>query len=193
MLAYNLLGEKMNYLMLVNKNNRLSKDFKPDNLVVVENRKWDKPNMILLLEEQTYKQFKKMQSVALKSGFDIICDSGYRSFEYQENLLNNLIEKGKDTSYLARPGESEHHTGLAIDIAAYQNRKYVDNPDLLTKEFEWLSKNAHEFGFILRYPCDKENVTGYPYEPWHYRYVGYSYAKIIYENNITLEEYLEKW
>lgn len=193
MLAYNLLGEKMNYLMIVNKNNKLASNYKPNNLVVVENRKKDKPDLVLLLDKEVYKWFKKLQKDALKEGLDIICDSAYRSYSYQLELLNDMLQKNKDISYLASPGESEHQTGLAVDIAAYRNGEYVDNPELLNEEYTWMFNNAHRFGFILRYPQNKEYVTGYPYEPWHYRYVGNFVAKEIYEKKITLEEYLEKW
>lgn len=191
MLAYNLLGENMNYLMIVNKNNKLAYNYKPNNLVVVENRKKDKPDLVLLLDKEVYKWFKKLQKDALKDGLDIICDSAYRSYSYQLELLNDMLQKNKDISYLASPGESEHQTGLAIDIAAYRNGEYVDNPALLNEEYTWMFNNAHRFGFILRYPKNKEYVTGYPYEPWHYRYVGINAAKEIYEKKITLEEYLE--
>lgn len=192
MLTYNLLGEVMNYLLLVNKKNSLDKLFIPSNMEVVVNRKGDKPDLVLLLDKKVHKWFKKMVRIALKDGFDIICDSAYRSYLYQMHLYKDLISNGEDISYLAKPGESEHQTGLCIDIAAYQNGKYVDKPALLKKEYAWLENNAHKYGFILRYPLGKENVTGYPYEPWHYRYVGRKHAKNIWQEKITLEEYLEK-
>ena len=88
----------------------------------------------------------------------------------------------------ARKGHSEHQTGLAVDVEG-ENKDY----DLFenTKEFDWMNKNAHLYGFILRYPQNKTNITGFKFEPWHYRYVGKEIAKKIYEKKITLEEYLK--
>ena len=89
--------------------------------------------------------------------------------------------------HIAKPGESEHHTGLAIDIKSGDT-----SPFIISKEYVWLKKNAHKYGFILRYPEGKEEITGYAFEPWHYRYVGKKIAKFITKNNMTLEEYIEK-
>lgn len=181
----------MKNILLVNKDHKLDRDFVPNNMEVVLNRKADKPNMILLLDKDVHKWFKLMVKKAYEEkGFDIICDSAYRSYEYQKKLYDELIKEGKDTSFIALPGESEHQTGLCIDIAAYQNGKYVDDPEKLEEEYEWLINNCHRFGFILRYPKGKEDITGYPYEPWHFRYVGIKHAKNIMDKEITLEEYL---
>ena len=90
-------------------------------------------------------------------------------------------------SYSAKPGYSEHQTGLAFDINSIRD-SFAD-----TKEGLWLAKNAHIYGFILRYPKGKESITGYKYEPWHYRYVGVSVAQYIFENQITFEEYYAKF
>ena len=86
----------------------------------------------------------------------------------------------------AKPGHSEHQTGLAVDIMG-SNNDY--NLFAESKEFEWMKNNAYKYGFILRYPEHKENITGFKYEPWHYRYVGKDVAKYIYENKLSLEEY----
>ena len=180
----------LNYLILINKKYGLDRNYVPKNLEVVTNRKADKPDLILKLEKKTHKYFKKMIKAAKKEGFDLICDSGYRSFAYQEKLYLKHLNNNQDTTYLALPGHSEHQTGLAVDIAAYQDNHYVDDVSKLVKEFNWLYKNAYKFGFILRYPKCKEKITGYPYEPWHYRFVG-KYAKIIMQKNITLEEFLD--
>ena len=183
----------MNYLLLVNKTHKLDENFVPDDLEKVENRKKDKPNQLLLLEKETHQHFKEMIECAYKeAGFDIICDSAYRTMLYQQELYDELIKLGKDTSYLALPGESEHHTGLCVDVAAIIDGNYYDEPEYLEKEYEWLITNCSRFGFILRYPLGKENITGYPYEPWHFRYVGEKHAKIIMSEGITLEEYLKE-
>lgn len=184
----------LNYLMLVNKENELDNGYIPHDMCVVENRKKDKPNQLLLLEKVTYEYFKKMITAAkVEANFDIICDSAYRSIDYQKYLYQEQIKSGKDPAYLAVPGCSEHHTGLCVDVAAYQNNEYHDEPEFLEKEYEWLYNNSYRFGFILRYPYGKEDITGYPYEPWHYRFVGNPHAEIITKNKITLEEYLKEW
>ena len=111
-----------------------------------------------------------------------------RDYSYQEKLWNSYSNsKGENwaDSVAARAGFSEHQTGLALDIVTYgSTMNNFENSD----EFKWLSKNAYKYGFILRYPKGKEHITGYKYEPWHYRYVG-DIASTIYNRNITLEEY----
>ena len=138
--------------------------------------------------------FEKMAAGAQKDGFTLVAFSGYRSYEYQTTLYNNYMKRdGKEAAdrYSARPGYSEHQTGLTYDIGE------KGREDLwLTSEFgespagQWLVKNAHKYGFILRYPEGKEDITGYMYESWHFRYVGEELATAIYEADVTLEEYL---
>ena len=126
---------------------------------------------------------------ARKEGFNIVAVSTFRSYDYQEKLYNNYV-KDKGFYYAnmasARPGHSEHQTGLAVDIADlsldYDN---FEN----TKEFNWIQNNGYRYGFILRYPKAQFHITGFKYEPWHYRYVGLEVASYIHNNNITLEEY----
>ena len=93
---------------------------------------------------------------------------------------------------MAIPGSSEHQTGLAFDVAFIRNNEYSLIALETDPEIKWLLKNAYKYGFILRYPKDKENITGYSYEPWHYRFVGIKLAKMLYKNNLTLEEYYKK-
>ncbi|MFJ3391023.1 MULTISPECIES: D-alanyl-D-alanine carboxypeptidase family protein [unclassified Lysinibacillus] len=136
----------------------------------------------------------KMFAAAKQQGFDLVAFSGYRSFEYQTTLYNNYAKRDGQAAadrYSARPGYSEHQTGLAFDIG--ENGK---NSLWLTEEFgetpagQWLFTHAQDYGFILRFPKNKEDITGYMYESWHYRYVGVDIAKDIKKQNITLEEYL---
>ena len=138
------------------------------------------------MEKVAADSFKKMSDAAKKEGLKIYNVSGYRSYDTQEYLYNNYVSrdgKEKADTYSARAGTSEHQTGLATDINSVSSK--FEN----TKEFKWLKDNAHKYGFILRYPKGKEHITGYMYEPWHYRYVGKDVAKIIYENDFTYEEY----
>ena len=130
-----------------------------------------------------------MSKKARESNLNIIAMSAYRSYQYQVTLYNNYVKQdGKEEAdaYSARPGYSEHQTGLATDV--YNQKETYTNFEK-TEEFKWMQENAYKFGFILRFPKGKEEETGYQYESWHYRYVGKEAAKYIKENNITFEEY----
>ena len=138
------------------------------------------------LTEETKKAFENMSRDAAKENISLFISSGFRSYNYQKTLYNGYVNRdGKKAAekYSARPGYSEHQTGLAID---------VNNPSssfINTKEARWLEKNCWKYGFIIRYPKGKENITGYQYEPWHIRYVGTSLAKTLTENKLTIEEF----
>ncbi|KGR91819.1 D-alanyl-D-alanine carboxypeptidase [Ureibacillus massiliensis 4400831 = CIP 108448 = CCUG 49529] len=138
--------------------------------------------------------FEEMAQAARKEGIELTAFSTFRSFEYQQSLYKRYVDRdGKDNAdrYSARPGYSEHQTGLAFDIGE------VGKEDLwLTSEFgestagKWLVNNAHNYGFILRYPKGKEEITGYMYESWHFRYLGVPLATDVKNSGVTLEEYL---
>ena len=181
----------MNYLMLVNKDNPLDNEFIPSNLVEVLSKYKDG----IKINDECYKNFLLMQEDAKKYGYDIDIMSGYRDYLYQEKIYNKLVkEKGFNyaISRIAKAGCSEHQTGLAIDICIYKNNKcYIEHELEDFKEIKWIHQNCYRYGFILRYPFGKEDITKYSYEPWHLRYVG-NIAKSIYNNDITLEEYLSK-
>jgi len=173
-----------NMLMIINKYNYVSNTFTPNNLVLVDS--YAKDNMYLV--EECKNAFINMAYHAEIEGYHIRAISTYRTIEYQDKLFNDYVKKDgieKAETYSARPGFSEHHTGLAIDI---DNIKLSYNNFENTPEFTWMNNNAYKYGFILRYPKDT-TITGYIYEPWHYRYVGIEIAKYIYEHNITYEEY----
>ena len=181
----------MNYLMLVNKDNSLHETYIPDNLVNTNSEYKDG----ILLEEKTYLQFKKMQDDARKFGYNIDIMSGYRDYRYQEKIYNNLLkEKGFNYAFrsIAKPGCSEHQTGLALDFCVYKDNKcYIEHEIEEMLETKWVHQNCYKYGFILRYPFNKEEITKYNYEPWHLRYVG-DKANYLYSNNLTLDEYVEK-
>lgn len=170
--------------MLVNKYHYVSDNFTPTNLVKVT--EYSKDNMYLVKECKD--AFVKMAHDASLQGYNIRAISTYRSYDYQNNLYKNYVKKdGKENAdtYSARPGYSEHHTGLAIDV---DNTKLSYTNFENTKEFNWMQENAYKYGFILRYPKNSD-ITGYTYESWHYRYVPLDIAKYIHDNNITYEEY----
>lgn len=158
------------------------------NNVLVANKTYSLPasyNPGDLLSECA-RAFKAMQSAASSEGLSIWNASGFRSYELQESLYNRYSARdGKEAAdrYSARPGHSEHQSGLAIDLNEITNA-FKD-----TKEGKWVAANCHKYGFILRYPQGKEAQTGYMYEPWHIRYVGVDTATAIYNSGLCLEEY----
>lgn len=138
------------------------------------------------LEPICYQQFQALSGAASKEGLSIYLNSGFRSYHDQEIIYENYVkEDGKDKAdtYSARPGFSEHQTGLVIDVNT------VDDAFGSTREAAWLAEHAHEYGFIIRYPQGKESITGYQYEPWHIRYVGSKLANKLYKSGQCLEEY----
>lgn len=178
----------MDYTLLVNKNNLLSEAYIPKDLIKTNSKYKDN----IYLEKKTYEQFKLLQEEAKKYNYLIDIESGYRDYKYQEKIYNKLLkEKGFNYTLrrIAKPGSSEHQTGLAIDFCIYTNNKcYIEQEIEHRIETKWVHDNCYKYGFILRYPYDKEDITEYDYEPWHLRYVG-DIAKDIYQNKLTLEEY----
>lgn len=173
-------------LILVNKYNGLDSSFAPSDLVNI-NLQYAYANNLIRTEVND--QFVLMAKAALKANIKLIVNSSYRSYKDQEKTYNNLVSsKGKKEADVmaARAGYSEHQTGLALDITTNlkDDEEFID-----TEAFTWLKNNSYKYGFILRYPSDKEDITGYSYEPWHYRYVGVDAATRIYNENITFDEY----
>lgn len=131
--------------------------------------------------------FDEMQAAAAKEGLNIYVSSGFRSYDYQAGLYDRYVErsgKAEADRYSARPGHSEHQTGLAFDMNT------IDISFADTDEYVWVKAHCYEYGFIIRYPEDGEAITGYMYEPWHIRYLGKETAKKVYDSGLTLEEYL---
>lgn len=172
--------------ILVNKYYSLPKEYAPDDIVDVSN--WYSYSGIKT-RSVTYEAFKEMYNAAKKDGITIIINSGYRSYEAQKKVYNEYKDsKGVEyaDSYAARPDFSEHQSGLSLDIITYgASGETFDQTDA----FKWLSKNAYKYGFILRYPKGKEDITGYSYESWHYRYLGKKLAKKVYDSGLTYDEY----
>lgn len=174
--------------VLVNKNNVLPKNYIPSDLRLINNR-YALDNKYL--REEAAINFENLSADASVLGYKIIATSAYRDYEYQGKLFNEYTEtKGLDYALVcsAKPGHSEHQTGLALDVMG-SNEDYDEFEKSI--EFNWMRENAHKYGFILRYPKGKEHITGFKYEPWHYRYIGVEHAKKIYEEDLTLEEYLQ--
>lgn len=172
-------------VLLVNAENPLPEGFTPGTLIKLSEQK--RPFKIektsIRLEEETFLAAKEMFQAAKNDGVTgFILTSGYRT-EKKQRALYKAIKDGT----AAKPGHSEHQTGLAFDVTAKRKKGGFET----TKQFRWLSEHCWDYGFILRYPKGKKSVTGIPYEPWHYRYVGAEIAQIIRENDWTLEEYCQ--
>ena len=182
----NIIDDGHDITVLVNKYNKLPDDFKPE-LVQLDSAICAPGVGPQYLQKQAFEAFVKMHEDAKKLGLNITAYGTYRSIETKHWIWNNSVNSGRTIedvdSLNARGGHSEHHTGLAVDVII--NNYSVEE----TEEFQWYSKNAHKYGFIIRYPKDKEHITGYKYEPWHLRYVGPEIASEIYQSNITYDEY----
>ena len=181
--------------ILVNKSHPLAEDYVPSDLVPVnvpfayigdDSRNY--------MREPAARALENMFRDAQAEGLNLIGVSGYRSYERQKDIYEkNLAVKGEayTSLYSARPGTSEHQTGLAMDISTPAIRSALTTDFEDTPEGKWLRENAPSYGFILRYPAGKENITGYAYEPWHFRYVGNNLAAYLKKEGLTLEEYYQ--
>ncbi len=172
--------------VLVNKYFSLGKDYVPSDLTVLDPQ-YAKEGIMLVKEAKD--AFSHLAEDARKEGVTIRGISSYRSYHYQELLYNRYVQSDgveKADTYSARPGFSEHQTGLCIDVDD-GNLDYESFGE--TESFRWMEKHAHEYGFILRYPKGKERITGYGYEAWHYRYVGPKIATALKKYSLTFDEY----
>ncbi|WP_160677891.1 M15 family metallopeptidase [Clostridium sp. C8-1-8] len=189
------IAQKDYRLLLVNKNYPLDSTFKPNELVPpnvkrigsvsLENRK---------MSREAAKALESMFFDAKKDKINLILVSAYRSYENQADVYERKIETDGATEaskYVAKEGSSEHQTGLAVDV---NSSPYYDLAEDFekTKEGKWVADNAHKYGFVIRYLKGKSDITGYNYEPWHLRYVGTDAAKYMFDNNLCLEEYVQK-
>jgi D-alanyl-D-alanine carboxypeptidase len=182
--------------VLVNKRFRLPEGYAPAPLV--------EPNVAFIFKEKLEKRkmtkeaaaaLEQLFAEAKKDGVSLAGVSGYRSEATQTTLFNNYAKKDgleAANTYSAKPGFSEHQTGLVMDVSGTSGKCAAESCFADTKEAKWLAKHSAEYGFIIRYLEGKESITGYQYEPWHIRYVGKDAAKGIAEKGITLEEYLNQ-
>ncbi len=182
-------------LVLINKTCLMEKSHE-ENLVNVAEEKDDsyrvKDNTVQLMKEMMPALNSFLLDAKKTGGINsLVILSGYRTFDYQKNLYDAEIkEKGDEgKNWVAPPGGSEHHTGFVFDLAVGTKGKLTKISDDVT--YKWLFENCKNYGFILRYPKDKESITGFHHEPWHFRYVGKPHAAYMADNNLCLEEYLE--
>lgn len=184
---------KKDKLVLVNKYLKLDENYTPNDLEEINSNNFINGNKnSRKLRKEAKIAFEKLSNDSIKNGTPVYGQSGYRSYQKQEELYNQAIKTtgikkaNKDT---AKPGHSEHQTGLTIDVSSNKkgNMLYFEKTD----SFNWMQKNAYKYGFILRYPKGKENIHGFIYESWHYRYVGKKIAKDMHDNHsdLTYDEY----
>ncbi|MBM7556572.1 M15 family metallopeptidase [Halanaerobacter jeridensis] len=181
-------------LLLVNKNNSLADNYTPLNLIVPEVPFIFKGfHEKKLMAAKAATALEELFAAAKANNIELYAVSGYRSYQRQEVIFKSQVEKHgllQANQISARPGESEHQTGLAMDVTSPQVKFKLVQEFGVTKEGQWLKEHAAGFGFIIRYPEGKDAVTGYQYEPWHIRYVGQEIAQKIASQDLTLEEYL---
>ncbi|KOP83084.1 D-alanyl-D-alanine carboxypeptidase family protein [Cytobacillus solani] len=190
----NVIQNPTNFMVLVNKEFSLPDGYTPEDLV--------RPNVLYSFGDQDIEKaymrkdaaaaLETMFAEAKKQGIHLFAVSGYRSFNRQTQVYNAEVSKfGEEKAALAVavPGTSEHQTGLTMDLSSQSAKFELSEQFGETPEGKWIAANAHLYGFILRYPKGKEAITGYKYEPWHFRYVGKEAATTIYNKGWTLEEY----
>jgi D-alanyl-D-alanine carboxypeptidase len=188
-----IAAKPMDINVLVNKTIMLPDGFAPSDLV--------EPNVPFIFKEKDEKRLMRKEAAAAleqlfagakKDGIYLAGVSGYRSYATQKSLFAYYVKtQGEETArkYSAEPGHSEHQTGLAMDVSGSDGKCAADDCFAGTPEANWLAKHAAEYGFIIRYPKGKEQITGYAYEPWHVRYVGKEVAAKVAAKGITLEEF----
>lgn len=200
-------GTSIDYLVLVNKQNKLPDDWEdtvelvdakntiPENVELNEDNEYLATD-VFKVEKNALEAFRALQADLEEEGIIILLDSTYRSVARQEELWAEFEEEyGLEYTQntVAVPGTSEHHTGLAIDVCIVKDGEVINENNAMISERDIFSKihaKLADYGFILRFPENGKDITGYDYEPWHFRYVGIDAAKEIAEQNITLEEYL---
>lgn len=177
--------KKFSVDMLVNKHRKLGENFVPDDLVEVSKNYASTGG--IELNREAYAAFLKMAKAAESEGYGIYINSAYRSYQDQVDLCEyykGVYGEKYVLKYVAQPGHSEHQTGLGIDIASTTNNVFLNS-----KEYVWMQDNAYKYGFIMRFPSKYVSITGFNYEPWHYRYVGVDIATYMHENNMPFEKY----
>lgn len=178
------------YEIIINKANAVGQDIIKEYTIVDV---YDNAIKGIKLEEETYLNYLKLKNNLLERGYYINIRNGFRTFNDSNNIYNSYVkEKGLNYAkkYVAKPGTSEHNTGFAFDFIITNNKNSLKT-NYESDEYFYLENIAYLYGFIIRYPKDKEEITGYNYEPWHLRYVGQELAKYLKKNNLTLEEYYE--
>jgi D-alanyl-D-alanine carboxypeptidase len=190
-----LVQDPESLVLLVNKLNHLPTDYVPPDLAYVEMQfSFSEHAEKRMMRSEAAEALAELAADATTAGLSLYGVSGYRSYETQRSIFSyNVGRFGSEQEanrISARAGESEHQTGLAMDVSTAAVGYGLEQSFDQTPEYAWLSENAHLYGFVIRYPQGKEEITGYMYEPWHIRYFGLELARELYESGLTYEEYL---
>ncbi|PKM94311.1 MAG: peptidase M15 [Firmicutes bacterium HGW-Firmicutes-1] len=182
--------------VLVNKKNELDSNYEPNDLVVPEVKfSFDGNDQKKQMRSVAANALEELINGALENDYRLVAVSGYRSYNRQQTIYQGNVDRmGEEAAnkVSAKPGQSEHQTGLAMDVSCESIGYSLEESLGDLPEGKWLAKNAHAYGFIIRYPKDKTDITQYNYEPWHVRYVGKALATYLYENDLTLDEFYEQ-
>lgn len=177
-------------LMLVNRIYGLPSDYEPDDIV-------DVPSLYAYtgkkISNSILNDIISLIEAGKEEGYTFVVSDGYRSYKEQENIYNNYKNSYGESEadiYVAKPGHSDYQTGMSFDLMPYN--KVIDNPTE-SEEYKWLKENAHKYGFIFRFPKDKEKLTRFKSSTWRLRYVGTDASTVIHNENLCLEEYLAYW
>ena len=191
-----IIRDLSGFIVLTNRNTLLDSSFVPEDLVSVPVARAAGTGKMQLRKEAS-EALTAMFSAASRDGYTLYLKSAYRAYSTQKTMYFNRLEKnhGKDDGLVSYPGASDHQTGLGVDVLNYEwtlkdgmNKNFASAP-----EAKWMEKHCHEFGFILRYMEDKEEITMIKFEPWHFRYVGVEAATYIMTQHLSLEEFTQDW
>lgn len=192
-LAANLLENRNGHLTLVSRDALLTSDFSPNNLVPLSLRSVSGPHE---LRKEAAIALQQLFDAAEQAGYELYVKSSYRNYQTQSTMYENRLEKyGKDDGVVAKPGSSDHQTGLGVDVLdrVWANREGMTPAFGETPEARWMEENCAEFGFIIRYLPEKQEITNIIYEPWHLRYVGIDIARYMMGHRLSLEEFTQEY
>lgn len=188
-----IIANRNGYITLANQDSLLDGDYVPNDLMEVKLRQAvDDPE----LRKEAAEALSAMFAAAEEAGYKLYIKSAYRSYRTQNTMYYNRLEKlGYDDGLVAYPGASDHQTGLGVDVLnyAWTQKDGMNEKFAREEEAQWMAEHCHEFGFVIRYLEDKEEITKIKYEPWHLRYVGPEVAAYMAENNLCLEEFTQEW
>ena len=190
-----IINDFEQYITLANRTHLLDGGYVPDDLVKVSVRRASGVGA-MELRKVANDALAAMFAAASEAGYTLYLKSAYRSYQTQKTMYNNRLQKmGRDDGLVSYPGASDHQTGLGVDVLnyAWTQKDGMNKEFAKTAEAQWMLEHCMEFGFVLRYMADKEDITAIKFEPWHFRYVGKEVAAYMMENNLSLEEFTEEW
>ncbi len=190
-----IINDFEQYITLANRSHLLDSGYVPSDLVKTTVRRASGVGQ-MELRKAANDALNEMFEAASNAGYTLYLKSAYRSYQTQKTMYNNRLQKmGRDDGLVSYPGASDHQTGLGVDVLnyAWTQKDGMNKEFAKTAEAQWMLEHCQEFGFVLRYMSDKEEITAIKFEPWHFRYVGKEVAAYMMENNLSLEEFTDEW